>query len=107
MKSTRRQQQTAHRRQVGPYLVEAKAGDFKILPTPQKEIELIWRDEHGTIQRKIKPWRGNDDRLSAWIHDYFEKLDNGYHPKGFSVPPRPHCARIHSQGKVIAEWIKR
>jgi hypothetical protein len=45
--------------------------------------------------------------LVEWIEDYIERVRNGYRPKGFEVPPIPHCARIHYGGDVIQEWIMR
>lgn len=71
-------------------------------------VEIIWRDPAGNVCRKRQPWRaGNSITLVEWIEDYIERVRNGYRPKGFEVPPIPHCARIHYGGDVIQEWIMR
>lgn len=72
-------------------------------------LELIWRNPSGATQRKTISWRGpvTDDDLAAYLQQYFERLDSGYRPAGVESPPRPHCARIHHLGRVVAEWIQK
>lgn len=70
------------------------------------KLELIWRAPTGEILRKFLPWHhpATPERLQEYLWDYFDLLDEGYHPKDFTYVPIPHCARIHQGSAVLAEW---
>ncbi len=72
-------------------------------------VELIYRAENGAIQRKQQKWRrpATAEALTDWLESYFERLDAGYQPQGYTQAPRPHCARIYDRGQVRAEWMRR
>ncbi|HEY6345322.1 MAG TPA: hypothetical protein VIY49_27830 [Bryobacteraceae bacterium] len=71
------------------------------------QVELIWR-ENGEIRRKLSSWRtrpATKEALSEWVEEYLRLVDEGYQPSGYATPPRPHCARILLNGRVLAEWM--
>ena len=79
-----------------------------MVPDSQPRVELIWRDESGAVHHHRKPWARatvSDEALRDWILEYFEKVQDGYRPAGFTDPPMPHCARITIGVRVAAEWI--
>lgn len=70
------------------------------------KVEILWRDQ-GTIRRKLLPWRTRpvtSQALAEWMDDYLELVAEGYKPAHFASPPLPHCARLVSHGRALAEW---
>jgi len=78
-------------------------------------VELLYKNEHGTIAQKHMPWKrpvgdkaATDAALEDWIIDYYGRVyDEGYLPVGFTEAPKPVTARVWLHGKVRAEWQKR
>jgi hypothetical protein len=70
------------------------------------QLELIWRTPTRAIERKLIGWwrARTNQALAEYMEDYLELVSSGYHPKGYTYVPIPHCARVHRQGMVLAEW---
>ena len=69
-------------------------------------LQVIWRDLSGQPHHKNLKWHGpaTQEALQDYMDNYFEMLGHGYLPKGFDVPPSPHCARIFQHHHLLAEW---
>lgn len=89
-----------HRTVEGP-LVPAKLGEVL-----RAEVEYLFRDEDGAVQRRRKNWTRprNDEAVQEWVEDYVGRVADGYIPEGFTVAPVPFCARVLYRGAVVAEW---
>ena len=72
-------------------------------------LEVIWRSTDGSVHLKILKWSGptTDADLADYMQNYFEMVLNGYRPSGYAAPPMPHCARLKTPGKVLAEWHRK
>lgn len=81
----------------------------RALASTSVTVKLIWRDAEGQAQNKEMLWRRGTTKadVTEWIEDYFALLDSGYQPNGFNQAPRPHCIRLISQGRVLAEIFPR
>lgn len=72
-------------------------------------LEVIWRSTDNSVRLKTLKWHGpaTDADLADYMENYFEMVLNGYTPAGFQTPPMPHCARLKTPGKVLAEWHRK
>jgi hypothetical protein len=71
------------------------------------QVVLLWRED-GEIRSKVSSWPtrpATREALGEWIEEYLGLVDRGYKPSGYQTPPRPHCARILFNGRVLAEWM--
>lgn len=81
--------------------------DAKLGDTSKTEVAVFYRagNKPGA---KIRPWpkhRGTTpEALSEWMDEYFEAIEHGYKPEGFTTTPIPFAARIVRNGRVLAEW---
>ncbi|HEY6345104.1 MAG TPA: hypothetical protein VIY49_26705 [Bryobacteraceae bacterium] len=74
------------------------------------QVLLLWRGENGELERKTLPWSSRPattEALSEWMQNYLTMVEEGYQPSGHQIPPRPHCARIVLNGRVLAEWMDK
>lgn len=73
------------------------------------QIEYMWRDEAGTVLRRIRKWDKpqTEDAIADWMQDYFDKVAEGYIPADHETPPIPFCARVTVGARIRAEWISR
>jgi len=73
------------------------------------QVELIWKDPRGELQRKRILWRHgcSNETLEHYIGDYFDAVVNGYRPHDYDYVPVPHAARVYVGSRVLAEWYLR
>lgn len=61
------------------------------------QLLLLWRDPEDRILHLVRKWNPDLPASSPVLKSF---MDN------YAVPPVPHCARILSNGRILAEWIQ-
>ena len=69
-------------------------------------VRYVARLPDGTLAVRQKDWKkaATEEAIADWMEDYAGRVERGYKPEGFEVPPLPFYARVMRGAKVLAEW---